>query len=244
MPTIADIIKAVNGKSLTISECLKMLQDSEGVAANPTWSVEGHALQHSFADSSGTGRRLEDSYHWRGPLPIEKKLAGGPNVGSLKAAITVQPDGSFTPKSNTFHSQFESDDQAAMCLKLLLESKGGLWALKLLETNPRVSVTVSYGMPGGTKYINREAHLVAAGKPASNIIAPALELSTDNFVLIDRKDMGSVVATLRSKHSPLGHLHVQTLYPTGDALPAGSSNVDVAAKSPTDYSGPDGIGFK
>lgn len=244
MPTIASLIASAGAKALTIGECVQILTGSEGVAASALWAAPGHPLQHSHADSSGTGRRLEDSYHWRGPLPIEKVLQGGPNAGNLKAAITVQPDGSFTPKSNTFHSQFIDDDQAGMCLKLLLESKGGIWALTLLSNYPRVSATVSFGMPGGTKYLNREAHLVAAGAPPSNIIAPAIAESTYNFVLIDRKDMGSVVATLRSKDSPLGHLHVQTFYPTGDPLPAGSSSVEVTAKSPADYSGPDGISFR
>lgn len=37
----------------------------------------------------------------------------------------------------------------------------------------------------------------------------AVEKSMDNFVLLDREDMGSVACTLRSKQSPLRHLHVQ-----------------------------------
>jgi hypothetical protein len=247
MPKIEDLIKAAKSKDLTISDCIDVLKSSEGVKANAIWTVEGHPLQHSNQDTSGSGRRLEDEYHFRGPLPIEKQLKGGPNVGMYKAAIKIETDGSFTPKSNTFHSQFQDDFQAGMCLKLLLQSSGGIWALELLNSNPRVSVTVTLGMPGGTEFFEREAQLVAVGTPTTNLIPQAaiegVPPDPRNFVMIHRRDMNSVVATLRSKDSPLAHLHVQTLYPTVDALPPGSTTVDVAAKTPADYSGPAGISF-
>jgi hypothetical protein len=244
MPKIGDLIKAAKDKSLKISECIESMTNSEGVKANSVWQVEGHPLQHSFQDMSGVGRRLEDEYHYRGPLPIEKELKGGPNVGMFKAAIKIEADGSFTPKSNTFHSQFQDDSQAGMCLKMALESKGGIWALELLQNNPRVSVTVTLGMPGGTEFFEREAQLVGVGVPSTNLVSKTDMASTSNFVLIDRRDMGSVTATLRSKDSPLGHLHVQTFYPSADTLPAGASIVEVTAKSPADYSGPSGISFR
>jgi hypothetical protein len=213
---------------------------SEGVRANALWTAEGHPLQHSASVPGAPGfRSLQAEYHFRGPIPIEKEvLQGGPNAGKAKAAIKIEPDGSWTPKSNTFHSQFEDDDQAGTCLKLALQSGAGLWALKLLLANARVSVTVTVGTPGGTQFFVRESHLVGIGIPSSNIVTPAAMNSNYNFVLIDRKDMGSVVATLRAKDSPVGHLHVQTLYPTGDPMPPGSSGAEVSARSATDYAGP------
>ena len=115
-------------------------------------------------------RPLQSDYHFRGPVPVEKEvLQGGPNVGKAKLQIKIEADGSYTPKGNTFHSQFVDDDQAAMCLKLLLESAGGLFALKLLDSHPRVSVTVTFGMPGGTKFFNRSS---ASRKATSGTATP------------------------------------------------------------------------
>jgi hypothetical protein len=157
--------------TLTIQECVAILAASEGVAANSVWGAPGHPLQHSAqVTGSPTFRRIEDSYHFRGPVPIQKELKGGPNVGHFKAAIKIEDDGSVTAKSNTFHSQFQDDDQAGMCLKMAPSSKAGRWALDLLRTNARVSVSVTFGMPGGTKYLNRTSQLVGAGIPTSNII--------------------------------------------------------------------------
>ena len=245
MPTISTILKSATDKSLTISECVDILKASEGVKANTVWTADGHALQHSAMMPGGTGfRALESDYHFRGPIPVEKeRLQGGPNVGNAKLQIKVEADGSYTPKGNTFHSQFSDDDQAGMCLKLLLQSGAGLWALKLLESHPRVSVTVTFGMPSGTTYVSRSAHLMAVGKPSSNIATQAQMTSTDNFVLVDRKDMVSVVSTLRAKDNPLGHLHVQTLYPTDAPMAMGASSAEVEAKSPADYSGPASVQF-
>ncbi len=243
MARISDLLQAARDGTLTISECLSVLTSSEGVAASALWGASGHPLQHSHANASGEGRRLDDGFHFRGPLPIDKQLQGGPNVGQFKAAIKVESDGSFTPKSNTFHSQFVDDHQAAMCLKLALQSRAGIEALVLLSNSPRVSTTVTFGMPGGTKYLNREAHLVAAGRPTSNIVSEQDILSNDNFVLIDRRDMGSVVAILRAKESPIGHLHVQTLYPSGDPKSPGGSRLEVTAKNPADYGGPAALEF-
>ena len=240
MPTIASLLAAATAKTLSVADCVDILKASEGVRANALWTAEGHPLQHSASEPGAPGfRSLDADYHFRGPIPIEKEvLAGGPNVGKAKAAIKIEADGSFTPKSNTFHSQFQDDNQAGTCLKLALESKAGLWALALLQANARLSITVAVGTPGGTQFFSRASHLVGAGIPTSNIISPAEMNSNYNFVLIDRKDMGAVVATLRAKDSPVGHLHVQTLYPTGDAMPAGSSSAEVSAKSATDYAGP------
>jgi hypothetical protein len=245
MASIATILKAATGKNLTIIECVDILKASEGVKANALWTADGHALQHSAAVPGATGfRPLQADYHFRGPVPVEKEvLQGGPNIGKAKLQIKIEADGSYTPKGNTFHSQFVDDDQAAMCLKLLLESGGGLFALKLLDSHPRVSVTVTFGMPGGTKFFSRSAHLMAVGKPTSNIATVDQMNSNDNFVMVDRKDMGSVVATLRSKDSPIGHLHVQTLYPSDTAMKMGASSADVEAKSTADYSGPASMQF-
>ena len=243
MPKIDDMLKDAKAGTLTIAECIQALNDSEGVKANSVWKAEGHALQHSNQDTSGVGRRLDDEFHYRGPLPIEKQLKGGPNAGMYKAAITVEPTGGFTPKSNTFHSQFKDDQQAGMCLMMALRSKGGIWALELLKNSPRLSVTVALGMPGGTEMIEREAQLVGAGTPTSNIIPPADMQSTRNFVWLKRRDMSSVVAVLRSKDSPLGHLHVQSFYPCVDPLGAGNSTAEVKANSPADYAGPANVAF-
>ncbi|QEH38534.1 hypothetical protein OJF2_71370 [Aquisphaera giovannonii] len=243
MPTIQDLLTAAKAKTITVSECVDVLTASEGVRANSVWQVEGHPLQHSYQDPAGAVRRLEDTYHFRGPLPIEKELKGGPNIGNFKAAIKIAPDGSFTPGGNTFHSQFRDDLQAGMCLKLILESGGGIWALDVLKNNPRVSVTVVLGMPGGTEFFEREAQLVGVGAPSSNVVPKGDMSSARNFVWFQRRDMGSVTATLRSKDSPLGHLHAQTLYPSIDPMAAGSSTAEVTAKSPTDYSGPLSVTF-
>lgn len=239
MPSIQKVLSDAKDGTLTIQECVAILHASEGVAANSVWGAPGHPLQHSAqVPGSPTFRRIEDTYHFRGPVPIQKELKGGPNAGHFKAAIKIEDDGSVTPKSNTFHSQFEDDDQAGMCLKLALCSKAGRWGLELLKANSRVSVTVTFGMPGGTKYLNRASHLVGAGIPTSNIIQKSDMESTYNFVLIDRVDMGSVVATLRVRDSPAGHLHVQTLYPTADSMSVGQSKATVTAREPTDYAGP------
>lgn len=243
MPKLETLLADAKTKTITISECVEILTNSEGVKANSVWQVEGHPLQHSYMDSGGTVRRLDDDYHYRGPLPIEKELKGGANVGMFKAAIKIEADGGFTPKSNTFHSQFKDDLQAGTCLKLVLESKGGVWALDVLLNNSRVSVTVTLGMPGGTEFLEREAQLVGVGTPSSNLVSKTEMQSTKNFVWFQRRDMGSVTAILRSKDSPLGHLHVQTLYPSVDAKAAGASTAEVTAKSPTDYAGPGTVSF-
>lgn len=98
-----------------------------------------------------------------------------------------------------------------------------------------------FGMPGGTKYLHRASQLVGVGTPSvpedRYIDSSAME-SSYNFVLIDRRDMGSVVAILRVKDSAAGHLHVQTFYPAPDSLQAGTSVVTVTPRDATDYSGP------
>ena len=244
MATIQNVIEGAKDGTLTIQECVAILHASEGASANSVWSASGHPLQHSAqVPGSPTFRRIEDSYHFRGPLPIAKELKGGPNVGHFKAAIKIEDDGSVTPKSNTFHSQFQDDDQAGMCLKLALSSKAGLWALDLLKANSRVSISVAFGMPGGTKYLNRTSQLVAPGIPTSNIIQKDDMESTYNFVLIDKVDMGSVVAILRAKDSPAGHLHVQTLYPSADVMGVGQSSAEVSVRDAADYAGPTTMNF-
>ena len=173
MATIQRVLEDARDGTLTIQECVQILHDSEGASANALWGASGHPLQHSAqVPGSPTFRRIEDSYHFRGPLPIEKELKGGPNVGHFKAAIKIESDGTVTPKSNTFHSQFQDDDQAGMCLKLALSSKAGLWALQLLRGNARVSISVTYGMPGGTKYLNRTSQLVSGSSVARESSRP------------------------------------------------------------------------
>lgn len=241
MPSIVKVLEDIAAGTLTVSDCVDILHASEGVAASTVWSAPGHPLQHSAQVPGATGfRRIDDPYHFRGPLPVEKQLQGGPNAGKFKGAFRVE-DGTLTVMGNTFHSQFEDDNQAGTSLKLTLESGGGRWALGILKNHTRVSVTVRFGMPGGTRYLHRASQLVGVGtpsRPEDRYIDQSTMESTYNFVLIDRRDMGSVVATLRSKDDPAGHLHVQTLYPTGDSLHPGTSVAEVQARDPADYSGP------
>ena len=55
--------------------------------------------------------------------------------------------------------------------------------------------------------------------------------------------MGSVVAILRAKDSPAGHLHVQSLYPSETVLGVGHSSAEVSVKEAADYAGPTTMNF-
>lgn len=241
MASISDILDDVDGGALSVADCVAILHASEGVGANSDWSAPGHSLQHSAGPPGSPGfRRIDDAYHFRGPLGIEKEMKGGPQVGKFKGAFKVGDDGSLETFGTPFHSQFQDDEQAGTCLKLLLESGGGRWALRTLRNHVRVSVAVRYGMPGGTKYLHRASHLVGVGRPSrpdDRYIERDKMESSYNFVLIDRRDMGSVVGILRVKDSPAGHLHVQSLYPDPEPLHPGTSVADVQAKHATHYSG-------
>lgn len=247
MASISDILDDIDGGGVSVGTCVGILHASEGVGASSAWTGAGHSLQHSAQPPGSPGfRRIDDAYHFRGPLPIEKEVKGGPQVGKFKGAFRVEDDGSIKTFGTPFHSQFLDDDQAGTCLKLLLESGGGLWALRLLRNHVRLSVAVRYGMPGGTKYLHRASQLVGVGTPSTpddRYIERSKMESSYNFVLIDRRDMGSVVGILRVKDSPAGHLHVQTLYPDPDPLQPGTSVVSVDASKATGYGGPSSMTF-
>jgi hypothetical protein len=244
--SLAKALASARGGTLTIAECLDVLRESEGKTSNANPAVGGHALQHSAMETgSSTGfRRIDDKYHDRGPL----QASGQRNFKAEAPAITVKnqwgkdvkvpgPGEVTEVMVGSSHSQFTDDDQAALMLRLALTSKAGIEALAALVKDPTDSLTVTMGAPGGTSYDDRSSHLNAvqaqwkkAGDKfelKTGVPTPAQLASNNNFVLVNRKDMGSVVVVLRA--DGLGgdaRLHVQTCYPQADAMGWGMSTLE------------------
>lgn len=239
------LVSALDG-TLTLAECETLLQDSEGATSNANPHVGGHALQHSaqVAPNSPGFRRIDDKYHDRGPLQstgqrnFRAEAPALDGVNQWGRATKVPGPGEVTEiMTGASHSQFSDDRQAALMLKLGLSCKAGLVALRRLAVDPTDSLCVTLGAPGGTQYNERSTHLNAVpaewkrdgdkftlktGRPTA-----AQLLSNDNFVLVNRVDMGSVVIILRADGlGPNARLHVQTCYPQGEAMSWGSSRVE------------------
>lgn len=88
MASISELLDDIDGGTLTVTECVGILHASEGVPASSVWSAPGHSLQHSAQPlGSPTFRRIDDTYHFRGALPVEKQLQGGPQAGRFKGAF-------------------------------------------------------------------------------------------------------------------------------------------------------------
>lgn len=244
---IGKALDAVRQSMLTMSECGELLQASEGKSSNFN-PVSGHALQHSamVSPDAGSFRPLLDKFHDRGMLSstgqrnFNAKAPAIDGVNQWGKAVKVPGFGEITEVlTGASHSQFTDDQQAAMLLLLALKSKAGLKALEALNADPSDSLTITLGAPRGTQFNERMTSITAAktswsqskdktsfelktGKPT------AAELnSTSNFVLINRKDIGSVVAIIRA--DGLGadaRLHIQTFYPQIDPMRDGASSLE------------------
>ncbi|MFO0095201.1 MAG: hypothetical protein ACK54K_12955 [Gemmatimonadaceae bacterium] len=245
--TIGKALDAVKNGMLTMSECSDLLTASEGKSSNFN-TVHGHALQHSAmtAPDSVGFRPLHDKFHDRGLLSstgqrnFNAKAPAIDGVNQWGKTVKVPGPGYITEVlTGANHTQFTDDQQAAMLLLLCLKSKAGVRALTALVDDPTDSVTVTISAPKGMEYNERATSLTAvkttwspnkdkasfdlkSGKPT------VAELnSTSNFVLINRKDIGSVAAILRADGLGAGsRLHIQTFYPQSDPMSDGASSLE------------------
>lgn len=245
--SIGKALAAVKQGMLTMSECGELLHASEGKSSNFN-PMSGHALQHSamVSPDSGGFRPLLDKFHDRGMLSstgqrnFNAKAPAVDGVNQWGKAVKVPGFGEVTEVlTGSSHSQFTDDQQASMLLLLSLKSKAGLKALEALVADPSDSLTITLGAPKGTQFNERQTSITATkatwtqskdkqsfdlkmGKPTDAELN-----STSNFVLINRKDVGSVVAIIRA--DGLGsdaRLHIQTFYPQIDPMRDGASSVE------------------
>ncbi len=124
-----------------------------------------------------------------------------------------------------FNSFFKSLEQAAAYLKTILESKSGINSLELLSASDNV-ISLWYGVTSKDQYYK------------GTLQELSLTPTNDNYYTYWEDSIRSIV--LRLHHRSGDELHVQSMYPTDKAFPAGAGQLivrpdDKANPSPHKY---------